>query len=87
MRSIAWKPAGLCLAACALLAGCGGGGGGAAGVDTPAPDGLSSAAASSAGALAFVKRVAAVTDNGAEPIAIGDATLATSETDEPDPGI
>ena len=44
-----------------------------------------SATTSSAGAMAFVKSVAATSDNKAEPIRVGDAVLATSETDEPDP--
>ena len=90
MKSITWKVTCLSLAASAvLLAGCGGGGGGVANLDTPSmgSDALSSAAASSAGALAFVKSVAAATDDAAEPIAIGDATLAASDTDEPDPDI
>ena len=46
-----------------------------------------SATTSSAGAMEFVKRVAATSDNKAEPIRVGDAVLATSNTDEPDPGI
>jgi hypothetical protein len=90
MKSIAWKLMGLCVAGSALLlAACGGGGGGGASVDAPgaAPGGLASATTSSAGALAFVRTVAAGNENGAEPITLGDATLATSETDEPDPGI
>jgi hypothetical protein len=74
-----------------LLAACGGGGGGAApavadppftGTDVP-----SSATHSSAGALAFVKSVAAAANDSAEPISLGDAVLATSDSDEPDPGI
>ena len=46
-----------------------------------------SATTSSAGAMEFVKRVAATSDNSAEPIRVGDAVLATSDTDEPDPSI
>ena len=46
-----------------------------------------SATTSSAGAMEFVKRVAATSDNSAEPIRVGDAVLATSDTDEPDPGV
>jgi hypothetical protein len=46
-----------------------------------------SATTSSAGALAFVKRVAATSDNRAEPIRVGGAVLATSDTDESDPDI
>jgi hypothetical protein len=75
-----------------LLAACGGGGGGSAvpvvtdppvaGSDVP-----QSATTSSAGAVAFVKSLATSSDNSASPIAVGDAVLATSDTDEPDPGI
>ena len=74
-----------------LLAACGGGGGGGspvvvepviAGTDVPL-----SATTSSAGALAFAKTVAASSDNSASPITVGDAVLATSDSDEPDAGI
>jgi hypothetical protein len=75
----------------ALLSGCGGGGGGGTSAvpDFPGPaTGVpASATTSSAGALAFVKTVAASGDDGAEPLPLGDAMLATSDTDEPDPGI
>ena len=73
-----------------LLAACGGGGGDASvPVDPPVAgsDVPQSATTSSAGALAFVKSVAATSDNTATPIAVGDATLAASDTDEPDPSI
>ena len=73
-----------------LLAACGGGGGGGgspvvtdppvAGTDIPL-----SATTSSAGAIAFVKSVQASSSESAEPLVAGGATLATSETDEPDP--
>jgi hypothetical protein len=91
MKAITPLRAALAAAAGAvLLAACGGGGGGApvatdppvAGTDVPA-----SATSSSAGALAFVRSVAAASDNTAAPITVGDAVLATSDTDEPDPGI
>ena len=72
-----------------LLAACGGGGGSPvvvepviAGTDVPL-----SATTSSAGALAFAKTVAASSDNSASPITVGDAVLATSDSDEPDAGI
>lgn len=72
-----------------LVAACGGGGGGdavvppvATGSDVPL-----SATRSSAGAFAFVQSVAARSDDTAMPVAVGDETLATSETDEPDPGV
>jgi hypothetical protein len=42
-----------------------------------------SATTSSAGAFTFVNTLAGVPDNTAEPITVGDAILATSDTDEP----
>ena len=73
-----------------LLAACGGGGGETAVVADPLIAGTDvpqSATTSSAGALAFVKSVAASSDNSASPIVVGDATLATSDSDEPDSGV
>jgi hypothetical protein len=74
-----------------LLTACGGGDGGGPPVDAdptvPGTEVPLSATTSSAGALAFVKRVAASSDDTAAPIAVGDAVLASSDTDEPDPGI
>jgi hypothetical protein len=91
MKVTPWAARPLALLASALLAACGGGGGGAAPAVTDPPfartDVPTSATASPAGALAFVKTVAAATGNDAEPIAVGDAVLATSDTDESDPGI
>ena len=81
----------LSLAAGALmLAACGGGGNAEMTVGDPLVSGTdvpASATTSSAAALAFVKTLAATSDNGAEPIRVGDVTLATSATDEPDPSI
>ena len=69
-----------------LLAACGGGDpmptDPVAGTQVPA-----SATTSSAGAFTFVRDTAGTSDNSAEPLVVGDATLATSETDEPDPGV
>jgi hypothetical protein len=91
MKAIPWAAKALALLASALVPACGGGGGGAAPAVTNPPlagtDVPASATASPAGALAFVKTVAAATGNDAEPIAVGDAVLATSDTDEPDPDI
>jgi hypothetical protein len=90
MKSILSGLAFLGVAGALLLAACGGGGGGSSAVpDAPGPaTGVPAAATtSSAGALAFVKAVAASGDSSAEPIPLGDAVLAASDTDEPDPGI
>lgn len=75
-----------------LLAACGGGGGSApAPAPAPAPvvttEVPASASASSAGALAFVKGVAATSSDTAEPLLVGDATLATSDTEDADTSI
>ena len=73
-----------------LLAACGGGGGETAVVADPLIAGTDvpqSATTSSAGAVAFVKSVAATSDDSASPIVVGDVTLATSDTDEPDGGV
>ena len=75
-----------------LLAACGGGGGGGGNITVPngnvaGTDVPVSATTSSAAATAFVKTVAATKDETASPIVVGDAVLATSETDEPDPGV
>ena len=75
----------IAVAAGLLLASCGGGGDSGpvvpatvAGTDVPV-----SATASADGAFAFVAQVAVSRDDSAEPLVVGDATLATSETDEP----
>lgn len=90
MKATSWKLAFLTVAGASLLAGCGGSGGSGAMVTDPLVEGTDvplSATASSAGALAFVKRVAATSDNSTEPIRVGGAVLATSDTDESDPDI
>lgn len=74
--------------AASLLVACGGGGGdsgSAAQVNVPGSDIPQSATTSSAGAFAFVNGVASSRSETAEPLVAGDAVLATSETDEPDP--
>ena len=76
----------VCAAVAMVLAACGGGGG-----DSPLPadpfvNGTGvplSATQSAAGAFAFVNGVAASVSETAEPLVLGDATLATSDTDEP----
>lgn len=73
-----------------LLAACGGGGGDGGTAPTEPVAGTqvpTSATTSSAGAFTFVRDTAATSDNSAEPLVVGDAVLATSETDEPDPGV
>ena len=79
------------LVAIAVLAtACGGGDGGDPAPPTPpapASDVPQSAMSSSSGATAFVKGVAATSDNSAAPLTVGDAVLAVSETDEPETGI
>ena len=90
MDKTSWARAGAC-GAVLLLASCGGGGGDASDGGPLAPPLVSgsdvpvSATASADGAFAFVSSVAATPDDGAEPLVVGDATLATSETDEPRP--
>jgi hypothetical protein len=84
MNKTAIAAAGLLLAAC-------GGGGDGSGASPAAPtfvggtDVPVSATLSADGAYAFVAQVAATRDDGAEPLLVGDATLANSETDEPRP--
>jgi len=74
-----------------LLAACGGGSGDGGSAMPPTADRGSDipleATTNSAAAVAFVKTVAATSDNTSEPIRVGDATLATSDVDEPDPGV
>ena len=74
-----------------LLTACGGGGGGGESIavnpNVPGTDVPLSATTSSAGALAFVKMVAATSSDSASPLVVGDAVLATSDTDGPDAGI
>ena len=81
-------PAGV---AALLLAACGGGGdSGVKAVTDPNVTGTdvpTSATASSAAAFAFVKIVAASPNDSAEPIRVGDLTLANSDTAEPEAGV
>jgi hypothetical protein len=75
---------------CALLAACGGGGGGTFSA-TPAPPAVPgsdvpvAATQDPVAAYQFVASVAATSSDSADPINVGDATLATSDTDEPMP--
>ena len=80
--------AGLAGAAVAMaLGGCGGGGGDG----TPAPEFAGgsdvplAATQSAAEATRFVRSTTAGNSDSAEPLRVGDATLATSETAEPEP--
>jgi hypothetical protein len=75
---------GLTALSVAVLAACGGGGSGGGGESVvDGTDIPTSATTSSAGAFTFVNGVASGTDNTAEPLRVGNATLATSDTDEP----
>lgn len=78
-------------AAALLLSACGGGGdGGLPAVPDPLVGGTdvpASATSSSTAAVAFVRSLAAGRDESAVPINVGNAVLATSDTDEPEPGI
>lgn len=78
------------LAAALLLAACGGGGGGSPAPTEPVVSGTdipTSATTSAAGAFSYVNSLAGSSDNTTEPVVVGDVTLATSETDEPDASI
>ena len=68
-----------------VLVACGGGGGNIAPVDAllSGTDIPASAAASSAGATAFVASLAAAPADSAEPIIVGDVVLASSDSAEP----
>ena len=71
------------------LAACGGGSGG----DDPAPTTQFvpgsqvpvSATTSAAGVIAFLQSLIATTSENGDPVAVGDAVLATSETDDATP--
>ncbi|MEN9780589.1 MAG: hypothetical protein ACO258_11335 [Burkholderiaceae bacterium] len=86
-RILSIRPALSAVAAAALLAACGGGGGG----DAPAVQNVTgtgvpvSATTSATEATKFVQGVANQNQDQAEPIAVEGATLATSETAEPEP--
>jgi hypothetical protein len=81
----------IAVATAMLATACGGGNGDSAQVNTDPPlagtEVPVSATTSSAGAMAFMKNLAARSDNTATPIVVGDAVLATSDTDDPDAGI
>lgn len=90
MTTRSWRALLAGAAGAALLSACGGGGGDAGDPPPPAADTQAaasevpaSAQASAAGAVAFVRQLAATRDDGAEPIRVGEAVLGTSETDEP----
>lgn len=75
--------------AAALVAACGGGGDGTPAMPpvatVPNSDVPVSATQDASAALSFVASVAASSSDTAEPLVVGDAQLATSETDEPQP--
>jgi len=74
-------------ACAALVTACGGGGGEAAVANTNAPgsDVPLAATQDPDAAFNFVAGVAATSSDTADPLVIGDASLATSETEEPKP--
>lgn len=89
MKNFPFTRTPLALAAGALLLAACGGGGGSRDVqsyvlDTEVPV---SATTSAAGAFAFVSSVASTRGETVEPLIVGDATLGSSETEEPDPSI
>lgn len=74
----------------ALLAACGGGGGGnfvpvPSASNVSGTDVLVSATQDANAAFEFVSSVAAAKSDSADPLNVGDASLATSDTDEPKP--
>lgn len=75
----------LTVSAALVLVACGGGGGNAAPVDglLSGTDIPASAAASSGGATAFVASLAGVPTDSTEPVTVGDAVLASSDSAEP----
>ncbi len=91
MKHISYGRAAASLAVGALLLSACGGRGDSIALPTDPPVAGSevptSATTSSAGALTFVKSVAATSSDSATPLVVGDAVLATSETEEPDPSV
>jgi hypothetical protein len=77
----------LAIAGLALLSACGGGSDDSVAVNADpnlaGSEVPNSATSSSAGAVAFARQLAATSNDTAEPIRVGDAVLATSDTDEP----
>lgn len=71
------------------LGGCGSSnsGGSAAVALVPGTDVPVTATETTAGVISFANLSSASTDESAEPIALGDAALAASETDEPDSSV
>lgn len=67
------------------VAACGGGGGGGGESNSPGSDVGQGATQDSRQATSFTANLAGSTNDNGEPIALGDAQLATSETDEPAP--
>lgn len=78
----AYKPVLSAVGLTLVLAACGGGGGES---NFPGSDVSQSATQDSRRAFSFTANLAGSTNENGEPIALGDAQLATSETDEPAP--
>lgn len=72
-----------------FVAACGGGGGGGSGMppvaNAPGSEVPLSATQDSGAAYSFVASVAAAKSESSDPLVVGEVTLATSETDEPQP--
>lgn len=73
----------LALVAAVALAACGGGGGSAADLPVAGTDVPTNATQSAADATGFVSSTLASSSETAEPIAVGEVVLATSDTTEP----
>ncbi len=74
----------------AVLSACAGGNGSVGSSVDPfvaGTDVLTSATTTSTAVLPFALSVTSVGNDSAEPVSVGDTTLATSETDEPDSSV
>jgi hypothetical protein len=89
MKLISIKSMSALVAISSALAACGGGNSSSpaatplvAGTDIPV-----AATETTAAAISFANLTVASSDDTTEPLAVGEAALATSETDEPDPSV
>ncbi len=70
-----------------LLSACGSNSGGSAGALVAGTDIPVTATETTAGVVSFANLSAAQSDDAAQPLVVGDAALASTETDEPDPSV